>query len=84
MEAMKRAVRRAHVARIKSRFVRKERARPYWHAVDAYAQGRYAATHKTCSCWICGNPRRHLGDVTLDELRAEDVLAADLADWVNR
>ena len=30
-----------------------------------------AANHlKVCSCWMCGNPRRHLGEVTLQERRA--------------
>lgn len=24
-----------------------------------------------CSCWMCGNPRRHLGEITMQERRAE-------------
>lgn len=30
-----------------------------------------AAEHgKLCSCMFCGNPRRHFGDVTMQERRA--------------
>ncbi|HEX9670233.1 MAG TPA: hypothetical protein VGC93_12230 [Thermoanaerobaculia bacterium] len=32
--------------------------------------GMLAETPKLCSCWMCGNPRRHLGELTLQEVRA--------------
>jgi hypothetical protein len=31
--------------------------------------GMYARTPKPCSCWMCGNPRRHHGEPTLRERR---------------
>jgi len=32
--------------------------------------GLYADTPKPCSCWMCGNPRRWLGEPSLQERRA--------------
>ena len=26
---------------------------------------------KKCSCWMCGNPRRHMGEKTIQERRHE-------------
>ena len=34
------------------------------------AVGRLAHARQPCSCWMCGNPRRHLGARTLQESRA--------------
>lgn len=28
-------------------------------------------TPTPCSCWMCGNPRRHFGEKTIQERRAE-------------
>ncbi len=36
------------------------------------AVGRLAATPQLCSCSWCGNPRRQLGQLTRQEIRAED------------
>lgn len=33
--------------------------------------GRMASTRTCCSCYMCGNPRRHFGEKTIQELRAE-------------
>lgn len=37
------------------------------------AVGKYGETRKPCSCWMCGNPRRRLGNArgarTLQEVR---------------
>ena len=44
--------------------------RHYWGATPASA-GKYANHRKTCSCWICGNPRRFWGIRTLGEIRAD-------------
>jgi len=30
-------------------------------------------TPKPCSCWMCGNPRKHLGEKTLKERSAEQL-----------
>ncbi|WP_165251299.1 hypothetical protein [Paludisphaera soli] len=32
----------------------------------------YAVDRKPCSCWMCGNPRRHLGERTRQERRFDD------------
>lgn len=32
--------------------------------------GRWADTRKPCSCYACGNPRRHFNEPTVQELRA--------------
>jgi hypothetical protein len=26
----------------------------------------------SCSCWMCGNPRRHLGEMTIQEQRDDE------------
>lgn len=31
---------------------------------------RHIITPTTCSCWMCGNPRKHLDDLTLQEQRS--------------
>lgn len=63
-----RAFRRHHAARIK------QRVEKYYggaHADDPRRLGRLAHTRTPCSCWMCGNPRRHTGERTLQERRAE-------------
>lgn len=69
MEKFNRAVRRHHAARLK-----RKRAR-YWGGapkeVTGAQQARYLGlllnTATPCSCWMCGNPRRHRKDVSLAE-----------------
>ena len=34
------------------------------------AVGKLAHTRTPCSCWMCGNPRRRLAELTLQERRA--------------
>lgn len=31
----------------------------HWDINDKKTIGRYGATPKSCSCWMCGNQRRH-------------------------
>ena len=48
---------------------------------DGRTFSRFADTPKSCSCSLgCGNPRRHWGDVTRQELRAPT--ASDWSDVV--
>ena len=62
----RRAVRRHHEQRIKRRVTRYHGG----HAVNQVrAVGKLARTRRPCSCWMCGNPRRHLGEVTVQERR---------------
>jgi hypothetical protein len=35
--------------------------------------GRVARTRQACSCWMCGNPRRFTGELTLQERREGQV-----------
>lgn len=38
--------------------------------VDPRNIGKVASTHgKPCSCWMCGNPRRYFGELTVQERR---------------
>lgn len=52
-----RAERRQHRERLKNRRAGYASART----------GRNVDTPKPCSCWMCGNPRRHLGEPSLQE-----------------
>ena len=41
---------------------------------------RLLATRKPCSCWMCGNPRRHFGTKTRQERIADDDMAQQLSE----
>ena len=59
-----RAFRRHHEERIK------RRVRRYYGGYAAERPrhlGRIAHSRQPCSCWMCGNPRRHVGERTLQE-----------------
>ena len=55
---MSRSIRRHHKQRMKDKFIRKEKARPYW-GINEKNINLYANCKKLCSCWMCGNPRKH-------------------------
>lgn len=41
----------------------------YWY--NKPGGGEKLANHlKACSCWMCGNPRRYFGELTIQERRA--------------
>lgn len=63
MKPAKRAIRRHHYNRLK-----RGRARYHGGYAPQYA-GFYANTPKPCSCYACGNPRRHFGQKTVQERR---------------
>lgn len=59
-----RAYRRAQVARLKAK------RRTYYNgARDERELGRWVWTAAVCSCWMCGNPRRFIGERTVQERR---------------
>ena len=66
-----RALRRHHLRRLRNR-------RKHYRWVRIHENGLLTGrelgivtrTPKICSCTICGNPRRHFGDVTLQERKA--------------
>ena len=67
-----RSIRRHHERRIKSR------VRSYYRGYAAHDPrhiGKIAHARQLCSCFMCGNPRRHWRQPTLQELRAD--LAGD-------
>jgi hypothetical protein len=60
-----RAIRRAHKVRLK-------KARKNWWGHDPLSEkliGLAIDTPATCSCWMCGNPRKHFGERTIQERR---------------
>lgn len=54
---------------------KKKKCRNYWwwsdknESVEAHRMkvGKAAKTPKVCSCWMCGNPRRHQNMISLKE-----------------
>ena len=71
------AIRRHHHERIKERA--KQRLRDIWNIDEPSAAmiGRHTNTGTVCSCPHCGNPRRHFGQKTIQERRADLVLYDD-------
>lgn len=65
-----RAARRANRQRAIERARRKLRQ---WgqHDADQKRVGKWANTACPCSCWMCGNPRRSMGERTLQEIKAD-------------
>jgi hypothetical protein len=56
---------------------------PDWEAVWAFRRrcaSRRAENAAACSCPACGNPRRHLGERTWQEIRCAAAGADDLAE----
>ena len=62
----KRAMRRHHYQRLK-----KKRNKYYGGVSDKREIGLFANTPKICSDICCGNPRRHFGEITIQERKAE-------------
>ena len=59
-----RAFRRHHIERLK-----KKRAVYFggWAGRSPRSLGMVVTTPTPCSCWMCGNARRHFGEVTRQE-----------------
>lgn len=75
-DTKKRALRRHHLKRIKQ-----NRSNYYSLAeseLDAESKkkmlGRIANTAKLCSCWACGNPRKHSQEKTVSEISAAEFM----------
>ena len=60
-----RALRRPHRARLLLR-----RRHYFGRTLTAVEAAQAVTTSTPCSCWMCGNPRRHFGQPTLHEIRA--------------
>jgi len=50
--------------------------------VPGYAR-RLLQDRQPCSCWACGNPRRHFGAKTQQERIADEDMAEQLREWVD-
>ena len=64
----------------------KRRARQFhggWAANDLRVTGIYARTPKSCSCWCCGNPRKHFDLPSIQELRLEAGAKVAMAWWAD-
>jgi len=61
-----RAIRRHHRARLL-----KARRNHYGGDWAAIAGGKLVNTATPCSCWMCGNPRKYTGELTIAELKAD-------------
>lgn len=66
------AYRRHHEERIKEQVRERLRVRNLrtdrFNEIDEREVGFLATTPKPCSCEMCGNPRRHFGKVTRQEI----------------
>jgi len=65
-KTMTRALRRHHTARLK------QNRRFYYHCDLAGipgALGKVVAAAASCSCWMCGNPRKHFNERSIQEQR---------------
>ena len=65
-KTMTRALRRHHIARLKQ-------SRRFYYGCDLTQTpkglGKVVATAASCSCWMCGNPRKHFNARSIQELR---------------
>lgn len=69
---MDRSERRHHEWRMKAKYHRYQRTRePEWRCNEPADAGRFAHHGKPCSCFMCGNPRKFWGELTMQERRAE-------------
>jgi len=71
LQGRKRARRLARIYR-----ARWEDSYPDW---DELVRG-IRHTRVPCSCTMCGNPRRHFGERTVQERRADEAMKAQLAE----
>lgn len=70
-----------------SRFIQKSRNKSKWFRREMEKEGKFGANitehavrtarletnhGKLCSCYMCGNPRRHFKEVTLQEKKADE------------
>jgi len=54
---MNRSMRRHHKQRMKLKFRKRNKLHHYW-ADGVKSEGIYCKTKCTCSCFMCGNPRK--------------------------
>lgn len=73
MKNMKRAIRRHHYSRLKNKRYLGLKQWNWWSGITEEflieRSCRMITTACGCSCTMCGNPRRHFGEITLQEQR---------------
>jgi len=62
---------RRHEHRKQERIKRMLSTESWWRGSQDRHVARRATTPKSCSCVMCGNPRRYFDTPTLDEVRAD-------------
>lgn len=79
MKSRKRAIRRHHNKRLKSK-------RCLYHCfgddkpLEGAALGLALNNPARCSCPVCGNPRRHFGELTIQEKKRRINIEQELVD----
>jgi hypothetical protein len=48
----------------------------FWRPLNESSIGQLACTPHNCSCYMCGNPRKHWKSKTLQEKRMDDFYKA--------
>jgi hypothetical protein len=86
MKDTDRASRRAQQQRVKARAYRKFKESHYsWMHNDSeiYNRARRKANHmKDCSCYMCGNPRKHFNETTVQEQKHKHTLKEGLNEYI--
>jgi hypothetical protein len=71
---MSKSIRRHHAQRLKAK-------RKKYNRVEGKSNprllGMLVHSAAICSCWMCGNPRKHFGEVTRQERSAAEVARID-------
>lgn len=75
MKDSSRSLRRHHIRR-----VRRNRASDINNDHSRYDHVLNIRTHTacTCSCWMCGNPRKYFNQKTIQEKSAEEIYKKDI------
>lgn len=63
-----RAQRIHHTARLK------EKRASYWGGAAGKRPGLVVNTPTPCSCWMCGNPRKHFNEQSIQERSSDELL----------
>lgn len=89
-----RALRRHHNERIKAKRRKQEKDFYPWKSNTGYSlvedekkvktrEGKLFHTPKSCSCWMCGNPRKYFNQKTFKEINADLKIKEELFDFLN-
>lgn len=79
----KRAERRHHYARLKHKRQALHYYGSYLEGLDKVRLGVAVDTPCDCSCPMCGNPRRHFGELTMAERRQQASYQDQMSDLEN-